>query len=95
MPERRRRRGVSLGGAAVAFGMTAGLLLWVPTGGAQTPVSESAGRELAMKITEPFTLASVGDLLILRPMAQWNDPDYKLCSRSFAMPTWPSEIWSR
>ena len=74
MPERRRRRGVSLGGAAVAFGMTAGLLLWVPTGGAQTPVSESAGRELAMKITEPFTLASVGDLLILRPMAQWNDP---------------------
>jgi capsule synthesis protein PGA_cap len=31
-------------------------------------------RDLQMKITEPFTLASVGDIIIIRPASQFQDP---------------------
>ena len=31
-------------------------------------------QDAAMKITEPFTLASVGDVIIVRPVSQMNDP---------------------
>ena len=31
-------------------------------------------RDLQMKITQPFTLASVGDLIIIRPASQFKDP---------------------
>jgi len=31
-------------------------------------------RDLQMKITEPFTLASVGDIIIVRPASQFQDP---------------------
>ena len=30
-----------------------------------------------MKITEPFTLASVGDLIIIRPASQYQDPGFQ------------------
>jgi poly-gamma-glutamate synthesis protein (capsule biosynthesis protein) len=40
----------------------------------QAPPQRVPARETTMKITEPFTLASVGDLLILRPVSQWADP---------------------
>src|SRR5262245_43234468 len=43
-------------------------------GGAnRAPAHEWSG-DLAMKITEPFTLASVGDVIIIRPASKSSDP---------------------
>jgi poly-gamma-glutamate capsule biosynthesis protein CapA/YwtB (metallophosphatase superfamily) len=56
----------------LAFGVGALWLGSVVIG--QGPTSALPAREMAMKITEPFTLASVGALLILRPVSQWTDP---------------------
>jgi hypothetical protein len=41
-------------------------------GGRSTPRDWS--QDLPMKITEPFTLASVGDVIIIRPASQMTDP---------------------
>ena len=47
-------------------------------GGLGAQGSRSAARnwaqDVAMKITEPFTLASVGDVIIVRPASQATDP---------------------
>ena len=42
-------------------------------GAPRTPARDWT-QDLAMKIAEPFTLASVGDVIIVRPAAQLNDP---------------------
>jgi hypothetical protein len=34
-------------------------------------------KELAMKITAPFTFAAVGDIAITRPIAEINDPGFQ------------------
>jgi poly-gamma-glutamate synthesis protein (capsule biosynthesis protein) len=44
-----------------------------PGGANRAPAHDWAG-DLAMKITEPFTLASVGDVIIIRPASQSSDP---------------------
>src|SRR6202521_2148547 len=47
-------------------------------GGQGAPGDRSTARDwaqdVAMKITEPFTLASVGDVIIVRPASQATDP---------------------
>src|SRR5579864_2177080 len=37
-------------------------------------VARNWAQDAPMKITEPFTLASVGDVIIVRPASQMNDP---------------------
>jgi len=36
-----------------------------------------SAKDMEMKITDPFTLASVGDLIIMRPTSQLNDPAFQ------------------
>ena len=43
-------------------------------GGAPGAPGHDWSQDMAMKITEPFTLASVGDVIIVRPASQENDP---------------------
>jgi poly-gamma-glutamate synthesis protein (capsule biosynthesis protein) len=38
-------------------------------------------KELAMKITEPFTFAAVGDIIIRRPMGQLNDAGFQALTK--------------
>src|SRR6266849_2763671 len=40
-----------------------------------------AAKELAMKITEPFTFAAVGDIIIRRPMGQLNDAGFQALTK--------------
>src|SRR5579872_2443450 len=40
------------------------------------PVRHDAAKELAMKITEPFTFAAVGDIIIRRPVGQLGDAGF-------------------
>jgi poly-gamma-glutamate synthesis protein (capsule biosynthesis protein) len=44
-----------------------------PGGANRAPAHDWAG-DMAMKITEPFTLASVGDVIIIRPASKSSDP---------------------
>jgi len=44
-----------------------------PGGANRTPAHDWSA-DMAMKITEPFTLASVGDVIIVRPASQSTDP---------------------
>src|SRR6202142_4719684 len=40
-----------------------------------------AAKELAMKITEPFTFAAVGDIIIRRPVGQLNDAGFQALTK--------------
>src|SRR5580704_2083965 len=73
--------GLALAAATVA-------LLLVPRGvTAQAPGRGGRGnftapprdwsQDMQMKITEPFTLASVGDMIILRPASTLDDPGFQ------------------
>jgi poly-gamma-glutamate synthesis protein (capsule biosynthesis protein) len=41
------------------------------------PVRLDSPKDMDMKITAPFTLASVGDLVIMRPASQFDDPAFQ------------------
>src|SRR5262245_21184247 len=43
-------------------------------GGANRAPAHDWSGDMAMKITEPFTLASVGDVIIIRPASKTSDP---------------------
>src|SRR6476659_9847243 len=43
-------------------------------GGVNRAPAHDWSSDMAMKITEPFTLASVGDVIIVRPASQSTDP---------------------
>jgi len=69
-----------------ALGVAAGALAFTITmtgqgrggggrGGAE--VRLDSAKDMDMKITDPFTLASVGDLIIMRPISQLNDPAFQ------------------
>jgi poly-gamma-glutamate synthesis protein (capsule biosynthesis protein) len=64
----------SIRSGVLACGLVIGSFVSGSVGVGQAPPPRAAAREMAMKITEPFTLASVGDLLILRPVSPWTDP---------------------
>ncbi len=70
-------RGAVLVGLIAAYAGAMRVTGQVP-GGLGAQGGRSAARNWAkdtpMKITEPFTLASVGDVIIIRPAAQLNDP---------------------
>jgi hypothetical protein len=59
--------------------------LWVPDITGQAPPGRTNvqapprdwTQDMQMKITEPFTLASVGDMIILRPAANLQDPSFQ------------------
>src|SRR6266404_2513674 len=40
-----------------------------------------AGKELSMKITDPFTFAAAGDIIIRRPVAQLEDPGFQALTK--------------
>jgi poly-gamma-glutamate capsule biosynthesis protein CapA/YwtB (metallophosphatase superfamily) len=44
---------------------------------ANAPQRINEARELAMKITTPFTIATVGDIIEMRPIVQDPDPDFQ------------------
>src|SRR5579863_6471045 len=62
----------------VLLGVFAGALRVTGQGGLGAQGTRSGARDWAqdmpMKITEPFTLASVGDVIIVRPATQMSDP---------------------
>jgi hypothetical protein len=77
-------RRVTLGGLALVLAIAA--CAWVPVivgqaptgrGNNQAPSRDWAGQDMPMKIMEPFTLASVGDLIIIRPASQYQDPGFQ------------------
>jgi len=45
--------------------------------GAAAPVRLDTAKDMDMKITDPFTLTSVGDLIVMRPVSQLNDPAFQ------------------
>jgi capsule synthesis protein PGA_cap len=58
--------------------------LWVPSTHGQPPPGRNIqaptrdwAQDMQMKITEPFTLASVGDMIILRPASNLSDPSFQ------------------
>jgi Bacterial capsule synthesis protein PGA_cap len=77
------RRGVLVAVLGLALG--AGGCLWIPAMIGQAPAgraNEQAPKrdwtqDLQMKIEQPFTLASVGDLIIIRPASQYDDPGFQ------------------
>jgi len=69
----------------LVFGLIAGLALLAGPlvrgqggpgglGGANRAPAHDWSGDMAMKITEPFTLASVGDVIIIRPASKTSDP---------------------
>lgn len=70
-----RIRKVSRYGFAAAGVLALGGLLVAGRHQPQTPARDLA-RELAMSVSDGFTLAAVGDLIIARPVAQLNDPSF-------------------
>jgi poly-gamma-glutamate capsule biosynthesis protein CapA/YwtB (metallophosphatase superfamily) len=45
--------------------------------GGAPPVRLDGPKDMDMKITDPFTLTSVGDLIVMRPVSQLNDPAFQ------------------
>jgi poly-gamma-glutamate capsule biosynthesis protein CapA/YwtB (metallophosphatase superfamily) len=45
------------------------------------PTRHEAVKELPMKITEPFTFAAVGDIIIRNPMGQLDDPGFQALTK--------------
>jgi len=90
MTRSRRSGGLLAGLLAAACAIAAALALTIPTiagqggrGGGQggrggaPPVRLDSPKDMDMKITDAFTLASVGDLIIMRPVSQLNDPAFQ------------------
>jgi poly-gamma-glutamate capsule biosynthesis protein CapA/YwtB (metallophosphatase superfamily) len=73
----------SVGPLAGAGVLAAALALTITTIAGQggragaPPVKLDSAKDMAMKITEPFTLASVGDLIVMRPVSQLNEPAFQ------------------
>jgi poly-gamma-glutamate synthesis protein (capsule biosynthesis protein) len=71
----------SVGPIAPLGVLAAALALTITTiagqGGRGAPVKLDTPKDMAMKITDPFTLTSVGDLVIMRPVSQLNDPAFQ------------------
>lgn len=68
--------------SGVLAAVTAAVWLAVPTitgqGGRQGGIVRlDSAKDMEMKITEPFTLASVGDLIIMRPTSEFGDPAFQ------------------
>src|SRR4051812_45002554 len=63
---------LALRGAFAA--LVAGMLLMQSTGMRGQGAARDWTKDMQMKITEPFTIAAVGDLIIDRPASQLNDP---------------------
>src|SRR5205814_2498429 len=79
--EQLARKGV-IRGAGVLAVIAAAVWLAVPTaigqGGRQGGIVRlDSAKDMEMKITDPFTLASVGDLIIMRPTSQLADPAFQ------------------
>src|SRR5580704_13449080 len=73
-------------GLDVAALAVAGATLAWGQGAAQGDVAlpqarRDAAKELAMKITEPFTFAAVGDIIIRRPIGQLNDAGFQALTK--------------
>ena len=80
---------VSRGIAYAALGLilAVGICLWVPSMIGQGPgqfgqtnsstPARDWSQDMQMKITGPFTLASVGDVMIIRPASQIDDPRFQ------------------
>src|SRR5262245_47372901 len=67
---------VAVATAAVSLAVAA-VIAQGPPGGAgiaQRAPARDWSQDMAMKITEPFTFAAVGDVIITRPAAQSTDP---------------------
>ncbi len=69
---------------SLVFVPLAAVCLWVPFSIGQAPPgrnfqapSRDWSADMEMKITDPFTLASVGDMIILRPAANLADPSFQ------------------
>jgi poly-gamma-glutamate capsule biosynthesis protein CapA/YwtB (metallophosphatase superfamily) len=62
-------------GALAAFALT--IATAAGQGGRGAPVKLDTAKDMDMKITDAFTLASVGDLVIMRPVSQLNDPAFQ------------------
>ena len=63
-----------MGGARVMGAWTQG----IGGQGSQVPApGKGQERELANKITAPFTVATVGDIIEMRPISQFADPDFQ------------------
>jgi len=65
----------------ITFGLCVPPLVGQGGGPAGTRTAPGATRDwtqdMQMKITEPFTLASVGDVIIIRPASQYDDPGFQ------------------
>ena len=70
-----RRRVLALGSAFVV------LALGLAVVGQVAAPQRDRTADMAMKITDPFTVATVGDLLVLRPASQWGDPGLQAALR--------------
>lgn len=57
----------------VTLALLAVAALWQFPADGQSSVPRDAARELEIKLTDPFTLASVGDLIIMRPASNFAD----------------------
>src|SRR5579864_3457853 len=68
-----------------ALAMTCATLAW-GQGAAEGDVAlpqtrRDAAKELAMKITEPFTFAAVGDIIVRRPVGQLDDAGFQALTK--------------
>ena len=70
---------ISVVAAAVAAGVWSTVATIGGQGGRQggAAVRLDSPKDMEMKITDPFTLASVGDLIIMRPVSQLADPAFQ------------------
>ena len=74
----RRRIRVSL--LVLVMAATVGLLvptIWGQGGSVGQPVKLDSPKDMDMKILDPFTVASVGDLIIMRPTSQLQEPGFQ------------------
>jgi hypothetical protein len=72
--------GLGLAMAALVFWLTPSVTAQAPGRGGRsgfTAPPRDWSQDMQMKITEPFTLASVGDLIVLRPASTLQDPDFQ------------------
>jgi poly-gamma-glutamate capsule biosynthesis protein CapA/YwtB (metallophosphatase superfamily) len=68
---------VSAALAAVAAAASLAVPAITGQGGRQGVVRLDSPKDMEMKITDPFTLASVGDLIIMRPTSQLAEPGFQ------------------
>lgn len=61
--------------------VAAGVVLLATTASAQQPEARDWSQDMVMKISEPFTMAAVGDVIITRPLSQFDDPGLQAALR--------------